>query len=186
MEKDIQLEFTPNPNTLKYVVDEHIFLERGSANFTDTEKAQKASPLATLLMNILGVSACLIGRNYVTITKAPEGNWEQLDDSVQSVIQEYIQSGKPAVNPLSLEEKPSQPQKGTVEGKIQRIIDEEIRPAVAMDGGDIIFERFEDGVVYLYMQGSCAGCPSSTATLKQGIEVRLQKEIPEVTDVVAL
>ena len=187
-ELDIRLEFTPNPNALKYVVDEHVFLERGSANFTEKAKAEQSSPLATQIMEIPGVAGCMIGRNYVTVTKSDAGDWEQVDDRARSVISEHIKSGAPAVDPLTVDAEPktAPAADGTVEGKIKAILDQEIRPAVAMDGGDIVFERFEGGVVYLYMQGACAGCPSSTATLKMGIETRLQQAVPEVKEVVAL
>lgn len=186
---DIRLEFTPNPNALKYVVDEHVFLERGTANFTDKAHAAKGSPLAKAILDIPGVASCLIGRNYVTVTKTDEGDWEFLDDRTRSAIKDQIESGKPAVDPMNLidaKKSASTPADAAIETKIKEILDRDIRPAVAMDGGDIIFERFEDGVVYLYMQGACSGCPSSTATLKMGIETRLQKAIPEIKEVVAL
>ena len=103
MSVDIRLEFTPNPNALKYVVDEHVFLERGTANFTEKSKAASASPLAKHLLDIPGVASCLIGRNYVTVTKTDEGDWEFLDDRTRSAIKDHIAGGGPAVNPLSLD-----------------------------------------------------------------------------------
>lgn len=189
MSIDIRLEFTPNPNALKYVVDTHVFLERGTANFTSKEQAGMASPLAKRIMDIPGVAGCLIGRNYVTVTKSDEGDWEFLDDRTRSAIKDHVESKESAVNPVTLSGfvKPeSTGEHAEVENRIKEILDTEIRPAVAMDGGDITFERYENGTVYVYMQGACSGCPSSTATLKMGIETRLQKAIPEIKEVVAL
>lgn len=184
---DIRLEFTPNPNALKYIVDDHILMPRGSANFSDKNLAQ-ASPLAKKLFEIPGVASCMIGSNFVSITKAPEGDWEVLDLKTREILKDHVLSGEPAVNPLTLEQPSTQPREGEteIERKIREILDRDIRPAVAMDGGDVVFEKFEAGTVYLYMQGSCAGCPSSSATLKMGIETRIKQAVPEVIEVVAL
>ncbi len=182
---DIRLEFTPNPNALKYVVDGQVLLERGSASFSDLAKAEANSPLAGKVLRVSGLESCMVGRDYITVTKAEDGDWEEVDAKVRAAIQSHIESGEKAVSDLSLTEVP----KATgseAEQKIIEFIDKDIRPAVAMDGGDIVFERYEDGIVYLYMKGACAGCPSSTATLKMGIEQRLQQILPEVKEVVAL
>jgi Fe-S cluster biogenesis protein NfuA len=183
---DIRLEFTPNPNALKYVLDDHVLMPRGTASFTD-KAAADASPLAKRLMAIPGVASCMVGSNFVSVTKSEEGDWEVLDLQTREALKAHVASGDPAVNPLSLE-KPSAPKEGEteLERRIKEVLDRDIRPAVAMDGGDVVFEKFEDGVVYLYMQGSCAGCPSSTATLKMGIETRIRQAVPEVQEVVAL
>jgi len=184
---EIRLEFTPNPNALKYVLDEHTLMERGSANFTDKSSAE-ASPLAKRLMDIPGVSSCMIGSNFISVTKSEEGDWEVLDAKTREALKEHVLSGEAAVSPLSLERKTSAAA-GTetdLEKRIKEVLDKDIRPAVAMDGGDVVFEKFEDGIVYLYMQGSCSGCPSSTATLKMGIETRIRDAVPEVKEVVAL
>jgi len=183
---DIRLEFTPNPNALKYVLDDHVLLERGSASFMDKATAE-SSPLARRLMAIPGVAACMIGSNFVSVTKSDEGDWEVLDLKTREALKEHVASGDKAVSALTLE-KPSTPKEGEteIERKIREVLDRDIRPAVAMDGGDVVFEKFEGGVVYLYMQGSCAGCPSSTATLKMGIETRIRQAVPEVQEVVAL
>lgn len=182
---DIRLEFTPNPNALKYVVDTHTFLERGSVSFTERSKAEANSRLGANLLAIPGVEGCMIGGNYITVTKDEAGDWEQVDDLVRRAIQNQVASGEPAVNELSLERVASAAS-SEAEQKIIDFIESDIRPAVAMDGGDIVFEKYENGVVYVYMKGACAGCPSSTATLKMGIEQRLQKLVPEVKEVVAL
>lgn len=184
---DIRLEFTPNPNALKYVTDDHTLLPRGTASFSD-KAAADSSPLAKRLMAIPGVAACMIGQNFVSVTKSDEGDWEVLDLKTREALKEHVSSGEPAVNPLSLEKPASVAREGETEldRKIRDVLDRDIRPAVAMDGGDVVFEKFENGVVYLYMQGACAGCPSSTATLKMGIETRIRAAVPEVQEVVAL
>ena len=188
MSIDIRLEFTPNPNALKYVVDAHVFLDRGTANSTDKKMAEARSPLAKRILEIPGTASCLIGRNYVTVAKSDDGDWEFLDERVRLAMKSQIESGIPAVDPSDLKAAISASPSATsdLDAQIKDILDREIRPAVAMDGGDIVFEKFEAGVVYLYMQGACSGCPSSTATLKMGIEARLKKAIPEILEVVAL
>ncbi len=177
----ISLEFTPNPNTLKFVVN-RTFLERGAANFTAVGQTE-TSPLAKSLFGIPGVSAVMIGTNFVTITKAAEGDWDVLAEQVPETIDGHLKSGAPA---LSVEWQPptSTGDESEVEKKIKEILDNEIRPAVAMDGGDILFGRYDDGVVYLQLQGACSSCPSSIATLKMGVEARLKEIIPEIKEVV--
>ncbi len=182
---DIRLEFTPNPNALKYVLDDHVLMQRGTASFTDKASAE-SSPLAKRLMAISGVSSCMIGGNFVSVTKSDDGDWEVLDTKTRDALKAHIASGEPSVNPLSLQAAAPKEGETELEKKIKEVLDRDIRPAVAMDGGDVVFERFEAGVVYLYMQGSCSGCPSSTATLKMGIETRIRQAVPEVTEVVAL
>jgi Fe-S cluster biogenesis protein NfuA len=183
---EIRLEFTPNPNALKYVLDELVLLPRGTASFTN-KAAAEGSPLAKRLMAIPGVAACMIGKNFVSVTKSEEGDWEVLDLKTRDALKAHVASGEPAVNPLSLDQAAVPPAEETeLTKRIREVLDRDIRPAVAMDGGDVVFERFEAGVVYLYMQGSCAGCPSATATLKMGIETRLRQAVPEVQEVVSL
>jgi Fe-S cluster biogenesis protein NfuA len=183
---EIRLEFTPNPNALKYVLDEHVLLERGSANFNDVAAAN-ASPLAKRIMAVTGIASCMIGRNFVSVTKTADGDWEVVDQKTRDAIKAHVVSGDPTLHPVSLEKTPeSAGTESDIEKKIKEILDRDIRPAVAMDGGDIVFERYEAGTVYVYMQGSCAGCPSSTATLKMGIETRLRDAVPEIKEVVAL
>lgn len=181
---DISLEFTPNPNTLKYVVDRTL-LERGAANFPTAEAAER-SPLAKRLFGVLGVVGVMVGRNFITVTKGEQGDWEGLNRGVTDILRDHLSKNLEIVNADALQTGPTGQGSGAIEDKIRAILDAEIRPAVAMDGGDITFERFENGVVYLYMQGSCSGCPSSTATLKMGIENRLKEAIPEVQEVVSI
>jgi Fe-S cluster biogenesis protein NfuA len=182
----ILLEFTPNPNTLKFLVN-RTFLERGAANFKTKEEAQ-LSPLATQLFNVPGVQGVMVGTQFVTITKSNEGNWDVVAEEVPKTIESFLATGAPAVSPewkpVTSQSNLGAGQLAEVENKIREILDNEIRPAVAMDGGDIMFDRFEDGVVYLHLQGSCSSCPSSTATLKMGVESRLKDAIPEIKEVV--
>ena len=181
---NIQLEWTPNPSTLKYVVDRQL-LSRGAVNFTDKQKAEADSPLAKKLFDITGVVGVMVGSNFVTVTKGDEGEWDELNDAVMANLDSHLSANAPVMSPDWAP--PAAPTGGSeVEQKIREILDAEIRPAVAQDGGDVLLDRFEEGVAYLHMQGSCAGCPSSTMTLKMGIESRLREMIPEVVEVVSV
>lgn len=182
---EVSLEFTPNPNTLKFVVNQAL-LEKGAANYSNRESAGN-SPLAQKLFDVAGVAGVMIGHNFVTVTKGDEGDWEQLHQAARDAISDYLSHGGKAVEG-DLAHAPANHTgaQGEVENKIRKVLDEEIRPAVAMDGGDITFDKYEDGVVYLFLQGSCAGCPSSTMTLKMGIESRLRELIPEIKEVVSI
>lgn len=181
---DVSLEFTPNPNTLKYVVNRTL-LEKGAANFPNTVAAER-SPLAKRLFAVTGVSGVMIGKNFITVTKGDEGDWEGLNRGVTDILKDHLNNNMPVVDESTVTSGPTGQGTGEIEDKIRAILDAEIRPAVAMDGGDITFEKFENGVVYVYLQGSCSGCPSSTATLKMGIENRLKEAIPEVQEVVSV
>lgn len=181
---NISLEFTPNPNTLKYVVEQTL-LERGAANFPSSQAAE-GSPLAKRLFTIMGVSGVMIGKNFVTVTKGADGDWESLNNGVNAILKDHLEKGLPIIDAsVTLPSSAGGHGGGNseIEAKIKEILDRDIRPAVAMDGGDITFERYENGVVYLYLQGSCSGCPSSTMTLKAGIEKRLKDAIPEIVAV---
>lgn len=185
MSLNIYLEFTPNPNTLKFVI-EKVLLEKGAANFPDAPSAA-GSPLAQKLFGLQGITGVMIGRNFLTITKNDHSEWDDIHQNSMDIIRSHLENGEPIV----IGEAVSGPANhesatGEVELKIKKILDDEIRPAVAMDGGDITFDKYEAGVVYLYLQGSCSGCPSSTMTLKMGIESRLKELIPEIKDVVAI
>lgn len=185
----VSLEFTPNPNTLKYSVNREL-LNKGAVNFIKKDDAEKRSPLAAKLFGVPGISGVMIGKNFVTVTKDEAGDWDVVHKSSSTIIEKHLSSNEEVLNESSAAQAGgSDAHKGgntEIENKIREILDNEIRPAVAMDGGDITFEKFEDGVVYLYLQGSCAGCPSSTATLKMGIETRLREAIPEVQEVVSV
>jgi Fe-S cluster biogenesis protein NfuA len=178
----ITLEFTPNPNTLKFVVNSQL-IERGAANFTTLEKTAH-SPLAKKIFGIEGIQGVMIGTNFVTITKSPAGNWDTLAEQVPSAIESHLKSGEPIFDTGYVSETPTSMGDSLVEKRIQEVLDNEIRPAVAMDGGDITFDKYVDGVVFLHLQGSCSSCPSSVATLKMGVESRLKEVIPEIKEVV--
>jgi Fe-S cluster biogenesis protein NfuA len=184
----VSLEFTPNPNTLKYSVNRTLLKTRKAANFTQLADATEKSPLAASLMKVEGIRGVMIGADFVTVTKSEDGDWDVVHKSTSTLLEDFLTKGEVPV----YEEKMTGPggaSTGTgtdIEERIKEILDAEIRPAVAMDGGDIIFDRFEAGVVYLQMHGSCAGCPSSTATLKQGVEARLREALPDVLEVVAV
>jgi Fe-S cluster biogenesis protein NfuA len=185
MSVNIQLEWTPNPSTLKYVVDRRL-MATGALNLTTLEVAKEKSPLGAKLMEIKGVVGVMLGSNFVTVTKGEEGEWDELNDLVMSTLDTHLSSDAPVVNAEALVQQAQAVAGSPVEVRIRDILDNEIRPAVAQDGGDITLDRFDAGIAYLHMKGSCAGCPSSTATLKMGIENRLRELIPEVVEVVAV
>ena len=180
-ELQVQLEFTPNPDTLKYQTNRTL-LPTGAANFVNAEAAIGKSPLAEELFKIPEVSAVMVGRNFITVTVTNQDLLMELNDKLTEIIRNFLLAGGIAVNADAMA-KPSTPVT-EIEQKICKILDEEIRPAVAMDGGDITFEKYQDGFVYLKMQGSCAGCPSSMMTLKQGVETRLREAVPEIQEVI--
>lgn len=180
----IRLEFTPNPATLKYVIDRPL-LDRGTANFTAADAAA-SSPLPRRLFEVPGVTAVMVGPSFVTVTRADGADPVAVHDAVHEALHAHFAAGEATtVDPAVLEQAPVDGSDPIV-AKIREIIEEEVRPAVAMDGGDITFERFQDGIVYVWMKGACSSCPSSTMTLKMGIENRLREEIPEVVEVVQI
>lgn len=184
-EVNVSLEFTPNPNTLKFVVDQ-VLLEKGAANYTNIQAADN-SPLAQKLLTVDGITGVMIGHNFVTVTKGEHGDWEKIHTTSVTIIGDHLRNGESVViGDVSSSPVNHAQASGDIELKIKKVLDEEIRPAVAMDGGDITFDKYEDGVVYLFLQGSCSGCPSSTMTLKMGIESRLKDLIPEIKEVVAI
>ena len=186
-QSDIQvdLEFTPNPNTLKYVTSVPLILG-GAHSFKDRAAAENKSPLAVKLFDLNGISAVMIAKSFVTVTLTAQDSLTELNDGIIETIKKHLMSGDKTVVVEAAESGNHGQVTGDLAEKIVKILDEEIRPAVAMDGGDITFEKFEEGIVYLHMKGACAGCPSSTATLKMGIENRLKEAIPEVQEVVAI
>ena len=176
-------ERTPNPNSIKWVLGRPVAPGAASAQF-DAAPSSTISPLAARLFAIEGVTGVFLASNFVTVTKRAELEWTDLAQPIVDSIKACLGEGGPALGPAF------QPEAALAEGevvdRIRRILDEEVRPAVAMDGGDIVFSAFRDGIVELYLHGSCSGCPSSTATLKLGIEARLREAIPEVQGVIAL
>ena len=180
----IQTESTPNPATLKFLPGQSV-LGTGTADFPSAEAAD-ASPLAQRLFAVDGVTGVFFGTDFVTVTKADAQEWDHLKPSLLGAIMEHYQSGQPVMaddaTPVSGHADHSG-ENSEIVGQIKELLDSRVRPAVAQDGGDITFHGFDRGVVYLHMQGACAGCPSSTLTLKMGIENLLRHYIPEVTEV---
>jgi Fe-S cluster biogenesis protein NfuA len=181
----IQTETTPNPASLKFLPGRTV-METGTASFTDAADAA-ASPLAARLFGIDGVVGVFLGAEFISVSKNEASDWYQLKPSVLGAIMEHYTSGQPVFIPAAGEAKVSGDEEdGEIVGQIKELIETRVRPAVAQDGGDIVFHRFEDGVVFLEMHGSCSGCPSSTATLKAGIENMLRHYVPEVLEVRAV
>ena len=176
----IQTEDTPNPATLKFIPGVSV-LPNDTAEFTSAEAA-KTSPLASRLFAINGVDSVFFSGDFLAITKADQADWFVLKPSVLAGIMEHFASGLPVIEAKADTADTGEDDDETVQ-QIKHLLDTRVRPAVAMDGGDIVFHDFDDGVVTLSMQGACSGCPSSTATLKMGIENMLRHYIPEVKEV---
>jgi len=179
----IQTEATPNPATLKFLPGQTV-LESGTADFTSSDEAA-ASPLARRIFAANGVTGVFLGMDFVTVTKEDALDWSHLKPAILGAVMEHFQSGEP-VMAAGQEQTAHTAHDGPDEEivkQIKELLDTRVRPAVAQDGGDITFHGFERGVVYLHMKGACAGCPSSTMTLKMGIENLLRHYIPEVTEV---
>ena len=179
----IQTEATPNPATLKFLPGTEVMGSAGTANFTDAEGAA-TSPLAVRLFDIDGVDGIFLGSDFVTVTKDDGTEWDVVKPRVLAAVMDHFTQGLAVMNPGT--EAASTEDDSEIVTKIKELLETRVRPAVAQDGGDIVFRSFEDGVVYLHMQGACAGCPSSTATLKNGIENMMRHYIPEVQEVRAV
>ena len=184
----IETETTPNPATLKFLPGREV-MASGTREFTD-EQAAAASPLADALFSLGDVTGVLFGRDFVSVTAGPGVDWSGLKPQVVAILLDHFVSEAPlflgngiAVPAEADEDLGDDPADADVVAQIKELIETRVRPAVANDGGDIIYRGFREGVVYLAMQGACSGCPSSTATLKQGIEGLLKHYVPEVTEV---
>ncbi len=177
----IQTEQTPNPATQKFLPGRAV-LEQGTADFPNVESTAK-SPLARRVFEVEGVAGVFLGSDFVTVTKAPEKDWMVLKPLVLHALMDHFVSGAPIVEEGAEAPAAAGEEDSEIVAQIKELLETRVRPAVAADGGDITFEGFENGVVYLNMRGSCAGCPSSTMTLKAGIENMLRHYIPEVTEV---
>ncbi len=180
----IQTESTPNPATLKFLPGETV-LGRGTADFPDESSAAK-SPLARRIFAVEGVSGVFLGSDFVTVTKDAGVEWDHIKPAVLGAVMDHFQAGEPVMEgeaQASSGHAIHDGADGAIVEQIKELLDTRVRPAVAQDGGDITFHGFDRGVVYLHMQGACAGCPSSTLTLKMGIENLLRHYIPEVTEV---
>lgn len=182
----IQTEATPNPATLKFIPGKAVLAE-GTADFTDKGEAL-ASPLATRLFDIKGVRGVFLGSDFISVTKGEE-EWQHLRPMILGAIMEHYMSGAPVVAETANDSAGGagyDPKDETVVATIKELLETRVRPAVAQDGGDITFSGFRDGIVYLHMRGACSGCPSSTATLRHGIENLLRHFCPEVQEVQAV
>jgi len=183
----IQTEQTPNPATLKFLPGCTV-MPSGTANFTESG-ATARSPLAERLFGLPEVTGVFLAADFITVSKRDDSDWHQLKPAVLAAIMEHFTAGRPVILAdagASAEAAEGGEEEDEIVTQIKELLETRVRPAVAMDGGDIIFQDFEDGVVYLHMQGSCSGGPSSTATLKAGIENMLRHYIPEVVEVRAV
>ncbi|WP_420563194.1 NifU family protein [Thalassobaculum sp.] len=180
----IQTEETPNPATLKFLPGRTVMVS-GTAEFKSEEDAAAGSPLAAALFEVDGVTTVFLANEFISVSKRDDKEWYLMKPAVLGVIMEHFVAGKPILSEGSAEvaEAEVRPEDEEVVSQIKELLDTRVRPAVSMDGGDIVFHGYEDGVVTLTMQGACAGCPSSTATLKMGIENMLRHYIPEVREV---
>lgn len=186
----IETETTPNPATLKFLPGEQV-MAAGTREFTNEDDAA-ASPLADALFSLGDVTGVFFGRDFVSVTAGPGVDWGQLKPQVVAMLLDHFVSGAPLFSgpdasgiavPADDEDFGEDPADADIVAQIKELIETRVRPAVANDGGDIVYRGFREGVVYLTMQGACSGCPSSSATLKQGIEGLLKHYVPEVTEV---
>lgn len=186
----IQTEATPNPATLKFLPGK-VVLEEGTADFRDPDAAADVSPLAARLFAVPGVTGVFYGYDFITVTK-DDAEWQHLKPAILGAIMEHFMSGMPVMNagsdgPAMADETEFFDEADeTIVATIKELLETRVRPAVAQDGGDITFKGYRDGRVFLHMKGACAGCPSSTATLKHGIQNLLRHFIPEVQEVEAV
>ena len=179
----IQTESTPNPATLKFLPGQPV-LDAGTADFPSVEAAA-SSPLAQRIFAVSGVEGVFFGLDFVTVTKADGVEWDHIKPALLGAVMEHYQSGQPVMEGAQTGSGHADHdgEDGPIVDQIKELLDTRVRPAVAQDGGDITFHGFERGIVYLQMQGACAGCPSSTMTLKMGIENLLRHYIHEVIEV---
>jgi Fe-S cluster biogenesis protein NfuA len=189
----IQTEQTPNPATLKFLPGRAVLDKADPLDFPNKDAAEGVSPLASALFEIEGVAAVFLGNDFISVSKTEDREWYVMKPSVLGVIMQHFTAGRDvlsagagpadAATASSTAEATYDPEDEAVVGQIRELLETRVRPAVAQDGGDIVFHGFKQGVVFLTMRGACAGCPSSTATLKMGIENMLRHYIPEVTEV---
>ena len=189
----IATETTPNPATLKFLPGRQVMIS-GTREFTSPEDAA-ASPLGEALFSLGDVTGVFYGQDFISVSVAPGTDWSQLKPQVVSILLDHFVSGAPLFTggdaggfavPIEDDDIGDDPADADIVGQIKDLIETRVRPAVANDGGDIVYRGFREGVVYLTMQGACSGCPSSTATLKQGIEGLLKHYVPEINEVRAI
>ncbi len=176
----IQTQETPNPATIKFIPGETV-LEKGLKDYKSVEEAS-ASPLAQRLFSLQGVAGVFLANDFVSVSKADDTDWVMLKPMVMATLMEHFSTGQPVVIETDSSGE-SNEDDDEISAQIRELIITRVRPMVMMDGGDIEFDRFDDGIVYLTMRGACSGCPSSTMTLKSGIEGMLKHFVPEVVEV---
>ena len=179
----VQTEVTPNPNSLKFLPGKTV---SNQGSFEISNKDESNNDLVRNLLSINGVQGIFLGKDFISINKHDDTSWEDIKHIVISLINDFYSSGREFVIDQSLNENHEEKDLKEIEKKIIKVLDQKIRPAVARDGGDIKFKKFENGVVKVQLQGSCSGCPSSTMTLKQGVQNLLCHYIPEVKEVEAI
>ena len=177
----VQSEFTPNPNSIKFLPGKTV---SKSGSFEVTKKDETNNELIKNLFSVSGVESIFLGKDFISVNKQDDVEWEEIKHIIVSLINDFYSTGKEYVVEKNLKE--SSEDLEEIELRIIKILDQKIRPAVARDGGDIKFKEFKDGIVKVQLQGSCSGCPSSTMTLKQGVQNLLCHYIPEVKQVEAI
>lgn len=187
MSWNITFESTPNPATLKFNVSKPLFDASQESEIFEFKTAQEAerSPLAAKIFGFPWTSGVFLGPTFISVTKQDWVDWEVLAEPLAGLIQEHLQSDLPILIKTEVVADDESESDSEIVKKIKRTLKNEIRPVVALDGGDVSFGAFEDGVLSLQMRGSCAGCPSKSVTLKEGIEVRMRELFPEIREVVA-
>jgi Fe-S cluster biogenesis protein NfuA len=182
----VNFEPTPNPATLKFTLSVRILDE--NLDFENSREAER-SPLAAKIFGFPWTSRVFLGPDFLTVTKQDWVDWDVLAEPLAGLIREHLEAGEPVAYDVSADDEGSNDEDendSEFVKNVKRALNKEIRPVVALDGGDVVFAKFEDGKLFLHMRGACAGCPSSSATLKQGIEVRLRELFPEIQEVVSL
>lgn len=174
----IQCEETPNPLTLKFLPGE-ILLDQGTLEFKSADEAT-ALPFVAKLFEIKGITGVLVGNDFLSVTKTQDQEWDIIKPLILARLMDHLTSGAKILQSQELYEIEVSPEDAKIVAEIRELLDTRVRPAVAMDGGDISFAGFEDGIVYVRLKGACSGCPSSSATLKGGIESMLRYYVPEV------
>ena len=177
----IQTQTTPNPNTIKFLPGQPI-MAAGTHEFNDAQSA-KQSPLAERIFGLDGVKGVFFGADFVSVTKDEDASWNFLKARVLAAVMEHFSMGMPLFTEAAMADASASEEDSEIVQQIKELLDTRVRPAVAQDGGDIMFDRFDKGIVYLHMRGACAGCPSATMTLKSGIENMLRHYVPEVLEV---
>ena len=179
----VQTEVTPNPNSLKFLPGKNV---SNSGNYEITNKNDVDNELVRNILSVNGVVGIFLGKDFLSVNKNDQVNWEEIKHIVISLINDFYADGKEFIIDENIEQNKDIKELNEIDQKIIKILDQKIRPAVARDGGDIKFKEFKNGVVKVQLQGSCSGCPSSTMTLKQGVQNLLCHYLPEVKEVVAI